>query len=104
MEKRVTYTDCPFTNERCHQSDDNNCEFFCHRTYECALHTIASNINYFDIDCNPETWFYNSDEKKLEEGLDSDNALTHVMCNIGTIPPLLERIAKALEKIAGIEK
>jgi hypothetical protein len=103
MDKRVTYTDCPFTGERCYQSEDNNCEFFNRREYECALRTVASKVTYFDADFKPETWYYNADEKKLEEGLDSDNALAHVMFNIGSIPPLLERIAKALEKMAEIE-
>ena len=91
-----------------------NCKLYDKRYRNCMLQIADSTLNmgHFngadDEDWSPNVnrcWYEVETNTLYVDDADVlDSYFSLMAFNVGTIPPLLERIAKALEKIAGIEK
>ena len=103
------HTYCPLRSGRC----NGDCELFGAGQAGCALKTLALHTSYMahvndpegdgeDWEPNPNLCWYNAEEDGLvlDEAKVGDDYFYITAFNIGAIPPLLERIAKALEAIA----
>ena len=109
MEKETQY--CPFGDGGpCVE----NCKMYDKRYRNCMLQIADSTLNMGHLNSDDgEDWEENvnrcwyeteTDTLYVDEAKVFDSYFDLMAFNVGTIPPLLERIAKALEKIAGIEK
>ena len=98
------YSECPFNPARkCyHDFHKNSCEMYDHRMNGCVLRSLTDMVGDYDGMVTPAAYSYDATEQKLAhiEAEAESNIFTCIAFNAGTIPPLLERIAKALEAIA----
>ena len=98
------YSECPFKQGiKCyHDIHKNNCEMFDYRTSGCALRSVVDSIGEYDGACEyvPSTYMYDDEKIKYIDVSADPNFFACLVWNVSTIPPLLERITKALEKIA----
>lgn len=103
---RVKRKVCPISGnwcveETCALQDDN--------VGGCALLGMSNLLNKEWWDAFGNMYWYNDDEQKLETYTEGEregenrNAAEMFIRNIGTIPPLLSRIAVALENLVDIE-
>ena len=103
MEKPISWGYCPFSRDgaRCvHDMKQNKCEFYDCFSERCAIRSVSDLVNNYDVEYAPIMWTYDPDGKKLEPADETPNLYIGAAFNLGAIPPLLERIAKALEAIA----